>query len=83
MNLLCCAVCSAVPPQSCEKELFVCAANQNIAGRISGINICLKRRNATTRARDPGKTVAQAWRGLWAIFGLGGAGVARACPVTP
>eukprot|EP00661_Eupelagonemidae_sp_cell13_P004136 gene4136-biopygen23367 len=27
--------------------------------------------------------MARAWRGLWAIFGLGGAGVARACPVTP
>eukprot|EP00661_Eupelagonemidae_sp_cell13_P014094 gene14094-biopygen18610 len=27
--------------------------------------------------------MARAWRGLWAIVGLGGAGVARACHVTP
>eukprot|EP00661_Eupelagonemidae_sp_cell13_P018684 gene18684-biopygen5438 len=27
--------------------------------------------------------MARAWRGLQAIFALRGAGVARACPVTP
>eukprot|EP00661_Eupelagonemidae_sp_cell13_P024318 gene24318-biopygen13439 len=37
----------------------------------------------TGQWRGRGAGIARAWRGLLAIFGLGGAGVARACPVTP
>eukprot|EP00661_Eupelagonemidae_sp_cell13_P018301 gene18301-biopygen20436 len=41
----------------------------------------------TPGSQDTGACMARAWRGLWATFDLGlrghGAGVARACPVTP